>query len=264
MQHGHYWSNTTLANWIRGTKKPFSETSKGWLTWRREAKDAHPVRYWLAETALDSIQDFFRYPSHIFNNGRYYIKNRFFDKIHYLPTRLEPGRYYDLDQRFLHGCFETLIDFVEVEKAWMKYICDDDSKVKYDTPWRVSQWWTRLWSWRCPQAGLDYLDWEITLGDPTLPEDQRCESQAQAALETKELYNWWKNVRPSRRDPYDESGWTEASKADPINFDDFEFGKTTPEKKLALEKMRQLELKYEREDEEMLIRLIKIRRSLWT
>jgi hypothetical protein len=34
--------------------------------------------------------------------------------------------------------------------------------------------------------------------------------------------------------------------------------------KTALDKSRELEAKYEQEDEEMMIRLIKIRQSLWT
>ena len=36
-QHSQYWSNTKIAEWIRGTKKPHALTSKGWSQWNRES-----------------------------------------------------------------------------------------------------------------------------------------------------------------------------------------------------------------------------------
>ena len=56
-QHGNYWSCSALADWLRGTHKPTAETSTGWRDWENAAKLAHPFRYWMADEALDYIQD---------------------------------------------------------------------------------------------------------------------------------------------------------------------------------------------------------------
>jgi hypothetical protein len=94
--------------------------------------------------------------------------------------------------------------------------------------------------------------------------------QALAAKEIKELYLWWTTVYPNRPDPYDASGWTAACEASRIaNGGKLNWGvEKDPALKKAQNKahklLQKIEADYEKEDEAMLIRLIKIRQSLWT
>jgi hypothetical protein len=186
-----------------------------------------------------------------------------------MHTGLTPG-YYDADTRMLHGMFNLLIDFIEVEKAWMHVVFDKEARGKFTYPW-YSIGWSRFKSFRNPEAGLAHLAWEMSLDSPDLDEYSRSDSQAVAARELFALYTWWKNVRPLRLDPYNASGWSDYCEKSRIAnggkiFWDYE--DSTPEDKeesrTALDKLREIEQAYEAEDEEMLIRLIRIRRQLWT
>jgi len=90
----------------------------------------------------------------------------------------------------------------------------------------------RVRRYRNPEAGLAHLDWECTLLDD---DTQMLSSQALAAMEIKRLYFWWTDERPKR-----------------------------PEGTGDLKSIWELEERYEQEDTEMLIALIKLRRCLWT
>jgi hypothetical protein len=95
--------------------------------------------------------------------------------------------------------------------------------------------------------------------------------QAKAAKEIIELYTWWTVTYRNRPDPYDASGWTEYCEASRIANGgrlSFSHAKDTPEMRKMSDKshklLRKIEAAYEKEDEQMMIRLIKIRGSLWT
>jgi hypothetical protein len=93
--------------------------------------------------------------------------------------------------------------------------------------------------------------------------------QAIRAKEIKELYLWWTVVRPSRPDAYDASGWTNyCEQARILNGGRLFGSKSTPELKKLSNKshklLQKIEAAYEKEDEAMMIRLIKARDSLWT
>ncbi|MBA2656611.1 MAG: hypothetical protein H0U70_06445 [Tatlockia sp.] len=51
-----YWSCTKLADWIRGAPTLISGTSEEWRSWEKSAK-VKRLRFWLAETGLDSLQN---------------------------------------------------------------------------------------------------------------------------------------------------------------------------------------------------------------
>lgn len=229
----HYWSCSKFANWLRGTPKPFALTSEGWDAWHADAKRIHPWRYWLAEEGLDIIQDLIHWPADLYYTARHYVNNRFIHKLQYLPTRLVPGKYYESDTRILHGVFETLVDFVEIEKATMSVWLHDDAKRS-----RYS------WDGRSASLGIEYLEWETKLvytNDILDSEDERVGQPTQQATNAQEilaLYRWWKEERPARPDPWE---------------GEMSYGERTA----LIEKQDQ-------EDDEMLIRLIKIRRGMWT
>jgi hypothetical protein len=93
--------------------------------------------------------------------------------------------------------------------------------------------------------------------------------QALAAREIFELYTWWKEIYPLRPDPYDASGWSaycDMRREKGYHLLDME-DRTEEEAEMrdkALAKSNEIEKAYNDEDEAMMIRLIKIRESLWT
>jgi hypothetical protein len=86
------------------------------------------------------------------------------------------------------------------------------------------------------------------------------------------LYTWWKDIRTSRLDEYTEAGFTEfndrmAAKYGKMDFDPDEKHLTPQERKekrAMYDRVHELEEERHQEDEAMMIRLVKIRRGLWT
>jgi len=117
----NYWSCTKFADWVRGTPKRGALTADGWAEWEDEAKRYNPVRYWIAEEALDAIQNFIWWPVDQLYAVKYYINNRFVTRTHSLtahPRDIKPGQWQDVGNRFLPCLFNELVDFVEIETAW--------------------------------------------------------------------------------------------------------------------------------------------------
>ena len=278
-QHSNYWSSTPFADWVRGTKKLDAGTTEEWDEWQSKAKGYHPVRYWLAEEGLGKLQDFVTYPVRKIYDLKYYINNRYVTRTHALTAHhrdIKPGSWSDVGSRFLPCLFNELVDFVEVEQAWSHIAWGSkEDRAKYDAPFYATGWF-RWRTWRCPQAGIDHLDWAMTLTlgtdwgvEETDPNHGKPTGQALRAKEIKELYLWWTTVYPNRPDPHDASGWTEyCEKVREYNGGKLFGSKKTPElEKMgdkALKLSQKIEAAYDKEDEQMMIRLIKIRDSLWT
>jgi len=224
----NYWSCSVFADWLRkvlkSPSKPQYATMEEWNKWRTNFSKSNSFTYWLVEEFLDEVQNKIMFPADVFNEIRHYIRNRFIDKLQYLPTNLPKGEYYDVRERLLCGMFGTLVDFVEIEKAHMHLLfhCNRRS---------VLGNWIHV---RSHEDGMKYLEWEATLDDPALPETDRSVRQAEVAREIIELYKWWKDVRANRISPYDFDNWFE------------------------------IEEQYNKEEEAMMIRLCKIRLGLWT
>ena len=276
-QRSQYWSCTPFADWIRGIEKGGAKTGRGWREWEAEAKTKYPIRYWIAEEALDAVQNFLWWPIDRIYDVKYYINNRWVTRTHSLTAHrrdIKPGTWCDVGNRFLPCLFNELVDFVEVELAWWHLAWSPEERPKYNMPWWAVGWW-RIRTWRCPQAGLDNLKWQSELvwsedevgvdnekiGKPTY--------QAEKALEILALYKWWKEVYPNRPDVHDASGWTAYCDMRRERGDHMlDFEDRSPEEaemsRVALDKSHELEQAYEAEDEAMMIRLIKIRNSLWT
>jgi hypothetical protein len=274
----NYWTNSGFADWLRGTPKLKCGTSEEWDAWYATSAKAHPIRYWIAEEGLDHIQKIIYYIPDKLNDVRYYINNRWVSRTHSLtahPRDIKPGTWRDVGNRFLPCLFNELVDFVEIEQAWHHCIWSDDAKTKFETPW-WRKGWLRWRTWRCPEAGMEYLKWASTLtNEEFLEEGEKHKAeptyQAKAAKEIIELYTWWTTTYRNRPDPMDASGWSAHCEAMRVKYPGSFFSSLNskdPEDRKASNKAHKLlskiEKAYEKEDEEMMIRLIKIRESLWT
>lgn len=247
-----YFNEYKFFDWLRerfGIEKPMALELGMWQKWEDKLKAEKPVGYFLTETFpdfLDSVENFFFTP---FRNIRYYIRNRWHRKTHVLPTGLKVGDYYDLDTRIVHGLMTALVDFVEVEKAWMQKITSEEEVV--------------LVRGRNAQAGMAYLSWEATLDNPELPETERSPTQAETAREIVKIYWWWTAHRPARPDPWDMFLKVSDDIYDPLSWDNVPED-VREQRRAHYKAINEKEEEYHQEDTEMLIRLIAIRRSLWT
>lgn len=282
-----YWSNSKFADWVRGVQKPPYLEWRQWDTWNEVTKLSKPLRYFLAEEGLDRLQDIVMFPNDVVYSIRLWIENKYINKTHALTSSsLKRGDFHEFETRMLHCLFDELVNFVECEKAWMAVICESDP-VKYPRPkFRFFK------TYRNRQAGLDYLNWEASVRD----NNGELREQAKSAKEILELYHWWTETRKNRPDIYEESGWNKISgesnkeefhagwEAFDKAFEDVdaalknpidniteltetaksEFAEKAKYVKEILDKLNELEESYNNEDEEMLIRLVKVRMSLWT
>lgn len=231
----HHWSCGKFANWIRGSDKPYALEWDKWEEWEKEQKKQRPFRYWLSDTLLKKLQDIVYLPVDVYRTINVYVHNRYIDKLQYLHTGLKPGEYYDLDHRILHALFNELVDFVEIELSHQMLW---DRNVKYN-----------FHNGRCVEAAYDYFRWTNNL-----KHKGKLTEQAKAARKIQKLYEWWKNDRPNRVDPYSSSVF---------DYDIDEILDTKKIKQKNLKKVYDLELAQENEDTKMLIDLIKVRNHLW-
>ena len=249
------------SGWVEALRKRFGIDKPKWAglgEWdeidariRRE----HPVGWFFTETMPDFIEDAYNLITSPYYSTRYYIRNRFYRKTHQLRTDCPVGEYWDTDERLLTAMANAIIDYVEIELAYKHMWCGSDEVE--NAQWRDG---------RCPELGLKYLEWEMDLDNPELDEYNRADSQANYAREIKLVYDWAK-ARPTRPDPHEASGWTAYCAKYPHSWKQ-KTEDVTPEQitesDTAFDKLRKIEAQYEQEDEDMLIRIVKVRKSLWT
>src|SRR5690554_4390064 len=107
------------------------------------------------------------------------------------------------------------------------------------------------------EKGLDMLTWELR---DELKED--CPWQHETAMEQKAIYDWWKANQD--RDLFVESGLQAYFDRKREKGESLIGNVGDPEWKELNKKHNQMEQQYKQEEEDMLIRLVKIRDSLWT
>lgn len=111
------WSETKLAKSFLhyyGIETPYALSCEGWAEHERKYKDRLPYKLvnW-----LDDVQDIVWIPINKFYDIRWYLKNRFVTKPHYLKTGFKKGHWHEFDERVLYGLFNELVIFVEQEKG---------------------------------------------------------------------------------------------------------------------------------------------------
>lgn len=270
----NYWSCSKLADWLRGTPKPLAGSPKEWNAWGKTAK-AKKIRYLLAEDGLDFLQNLVHWPLDLINNTRHYFDNRWVSKTHALTSNLKPGKWHEFDTRILHALFDELVNFVEIEQAGSFVLDSEEQHRNHAVPWYRKIPFLR--ESHSPQAGLAHLEWAAGLKndgdwvDKKDPNFGQSTPQALAAQETIVLYKWWKVGRPKRPDPMEASGWSAFCEENRrAHADDFfwigcDINEADSERSRKISEIsHRMEQEQEDEDTEMLIRLIKIRGSLWT
>lgn len=234
-------------------------TIKEWDDWFTERKEKRPVAFFLLTTIPDGIEHVGDSVVSMINNTRSWIRYRVFDRMHVIQTGLDPG-YHCVDTRMMHGMFNLLIDYVELELAWRSEVFGES---EIESPW-WSRGLTRFKSHRNPKKGLESIKLQMAMDDPSTTAGLVSDEHAGSAREVWILYHWWKVVRPSRPDPDDISGWTEFCKNKDL--DDLIGANSVNDEqaKEIIDRLHEIEQAYEEEDTEMLMRLIKIRGFLWT
>lgn len=255
----HYWNCSKFADWIRGENKPYALEWDDWNKWHDKQKKQRPIRYWLSDTFLTRLQDIVYFTYDLYHTTKIYIRNRYIDKLQYLHTGLKPGEYYDLDHRIIHALFNELVIFVEKE---LSHLSKSDRNKKY-----------KFKNGRCVEAAYDYFkSVEKNFDDARtrvatepktssfraghMDDYEMAINDLNQSNKIKELYQWWTITRPNRVSPYSDNSLGD--------IDDILDTKKIKTNRLKIQKSIDLEEKYDDEDTEMLIELIKIRNHLWT
>mgnify|MGYP006426119353 CR=1 FL=1 len=262
---------------------PKAATSEGWNEWEAKSKK-QKFRWFLASTVPDWYRSVFSYPVSRFNDK---IRARFVTKTWRIDVSTLSKTEYHISSTIIeHGLFHILTDFILDEKAWLQYISTvDEPETWY---WTLFGRYIRKWRWNKftiadkREMAMLHLEWEIGLADPSSPNYHNRNSegdydiygpkykstQSFSAAEQKALFIWWNDIRPARVDPYDIEGVGGYSWTRYCNEYGSTWGNKTPEETIisdsALEAANKAEAEYENEDTAMLLRLIKIRGSLWT
>ena len=201
---------------------------------------------------------------------RSWFKHKIWDKKTYIkiPT-LDPG-YYDTDTRMLHGMFSLLVDYVEIEHAWILFYFDYD-KVKLNMT-RIEHFLAKYFGIiRSPELGLQAIQNYID-------NFEGIEKQSETYTEVLYLYRWWKIERSNRQTPEELSGldkfFDDHREALKFRFHRLEDGLYKSYNHLTKDEdeefhrlcvlSSEIEDNQYKEDNEMLKRLIDIRGCLWT
>jgi hypothetical protein len=242
---------------------PDAATMEEWIEWNTNAKQ-HKLKWFIADTVPTWFAVTFQYR---YENTISKLKSKYIRKHNLIKIKsLKDDEWYDTDTRIMHATFQLLVDFVELEKSHMQIMLCEDIAPKY----------MRKANYRSAEMGIKYLDWEISL------KKEGGLNQSKNAKTIKELFLWWKYDRPSRIEPMDVKGSMGMSTNtfyDDIDDDDKNdndrvssmFARIDRRKDKEPELYKSVnkacddaEKKYEKEDEQMLIKLVKIRKSLWT
>ena len=178
----------------------------------------------------------------------YWVRSHITERYHLVDTGLKP-QYYDKDTLMLHAAFNLLKQFVEIECSHMYWLCYEGGSTSL---WRKIR--TTLFgrTYLKPEWGLLYLSKQTGFAD-----DNSYEVLVQ-------LYDWWVNKRPNRFDPYDDPKAAAKFVADYLTWPADE--DAVKERKLTQgwSDIMKVERHYENEDQRMFIRLVKLRKMLWT
>lgn len=259
-----YWSNTKFANKIRclfGIKnQPTSATDFGWHEYETTAKQTSDIGYSIVES-LDIIQTAVYWIPDKMRSLSYYISN-VINGSHVLPTRVKFGTWGDLTSRIPDALMLSIIDFVEKECFWMNVAFyserpDDMS----DTVWKYVQQsyiQRKLYPVKVSDVeralhGIQWLEFQIK-------SSSKNKRISKAHPYHKLIAAYWFAKNRYGIDLYNESGFTAAYDKTP----GVTLFKSTPEKNIAFDKLKELEKVYNAEVILHCTNIVKYHAYLWT
>jgi len=175
---------------------------------------------------------------------------------HLIDTKLPPSDWYDTDTKMLHGMMELCVDFVEKESTgeYMPFSLSNNKNRNKN----IKKEWKKI----------------DNVKDPHLKKMEKSifESQIKSDNEIMKIYKWWKDY-PRRRREIDNAitYWytfcMKFKKKDSLF--PFPNTKVMNKKEIRDEKALRrithiLEAKLAKEETEYLIRLVKVRKYMWT
>jgi hypothetical protein len=232
----------------KGVAHDVARSSEDWNYFRKYHKANNPIRYFLHH----EFESMFIWPwSMPLRRAKEWVEYRTTRRYHIIKTGMAPG-YSDISEKMLHVNFNMLKNFVEKEKSHMYMFLTEHPVAK-----------------KGADAGVAYLLWEMGLEEGGWSGNK---SQSENAREVYELYNWWTNERPYRlEDAHVEWGEYQSLSEHIYGKSDGFFmreDKDTPDlierRRIWLDTANEIEASNLKEDEDMLIRLMEVRNSLWT
>jgi len=204
-----------------------------WEDWKEQAKEEHPVRYFLSETIphLWAVKVTMNVEHFI-----YWMKSQTYRKYHKLDLKQpETGTtddyrwgWIDEDKQILYACFNVLCSYVDIVNSsdYSFGITDEDFKKM--------------------QKRIDEGD-ECDVDMYT--------NHMQHLKEVKALYNYWTIHRKEKLQEIDRlsKDWHDNLVAD-----------REKEDKTRWDSMKKAQEDFDKEEDEYLVRVMKIRRCLWT
>lgn len=181
-----------------------------------------------------------------------YVAYRTTKRFHVLKMySLTPG-YWDKDEILLHAVMQLVVDFVEIECAFMEL--DAPFTFKQKLYLKYLPWFLRSDNLiRNRDAGLRHLNHLADFYNDKLA------GSTIAPLVIRDVYLWWKDIRPLRPTPEDASGWSAFyQERDPA------VSKDLAKAERILKKLTKIENQYQAEDTKMLKKIIESRDFMWT
>lgn len=210
----------------------WSDNPKGktWEDWHRTVKVMHPIKYFIAETFADWIKYKVWYKVWLpYDKFQYWLRS------HIVPSR----RYHmlDLRQPLKRG---GKANHDAYRYGWV----DVDQKILYAIFNLLGEYLNK----ENPTDLSNFYSLEQINNDPML------KNQHDSFLEAKAIYHWWTIERAEQEEIKEKllNDWHSAKKAKASNTE------------VLWDMMRQIDENEENKTEEMLLRLLKIRRTLWT
>lgn len=209
----------------------WSDDPKGktWQDWDRTVKQMHPVKYFIAETMGDWLQRKWWRLRNPFKDAHYYVVS------HVVPSR----RYHMLDLRQPKRKGE-LANIDAYRYGWV----DVPEKMLYAMFNLLGEYLNE----EQPHDLTTAYTREQIDADPAM------KAQQGAVDEARTIYNWWMVGRKQEIKNIDDTRhlWWQSKKA------------KEPSKDEYWNKLNRLEAEFEAKTDEMVARLMKIRRTLWT
>lgn len=224
--------------YVNKVQKPLAVSLTEWSIWRQETKKNHPFKYFVFET----LPSFYRRKRSKIGSFKYHVTQKYLFGYHYLKLdvkrfskpygieRLSKYSWMDADEQIQAFMFQILVNYVEKE------------------------------------LGYDELVSRLT-------DENDDETTSSAEKEAFDLYEWY--INDYCDDSYERIGYKQLHEKYPNHkyYDPFDSSNSsrTQEERDYFTELRQLrreidkrEQQLDKEMTENLIRLIKLRHSLWT